>query len=739
MRSDRKKSLQKEGQAQERLWPGLFRNRWEQGALLAVLVLLVYLPSLQAGFVWDDDALVTDNPLLGDARGLWRIWTEPGASPQGHYWPLVHTSFWLEHWGWGSHALGYHLTNGVLHTLNVILIWLLLVRLRVPGAWFAALIFAIHPVHVESVTWITERKNVLSVFFYLCAFLAYERFHREREGKFYAASLGLFIAALLSKSIAISLPLALLVWLWWKDGKWGRKDLLAILPLLAIAALSALLYVSVFQRSVSYHSGLTLPERLILAGRTLWFYAGQVAWPAKLMAIYPRWTLDAGALGQYLYPGGVVAALLLLGAFRDRLGRGPLACALYFCITLGPLLGLLDMGPYMEISYVTDHALYPASLGLIVLFTGGIANWLRRQSRVEWISAGALGGCLVVALAGLTWRHERQFQDMETLFTHSLKMNPQAFAAHNNLGFALMRQGKIEQARQQFAKALELRPDFPAANYNMGIVLNLSGDSEGAVVHFSKALETRPAHVETLINLGLALFRQGKYSEALHHLQRAVEKAPDNVQARKNLGAALAETGDLSGAVEQFRAALERAPDDADLRFNLARALARTGDLANAEKEYLQVLEANPDDGEARYQLAIALDSQGKQPDAAEELEKILAESPEDARALTRLAWLKATASEAGIRNGTEAVRLAEKANELTRGQQPTVLDTLAAACAEAGQWNRAVKTAKDAENAARQAGMESFAQEIEQRRMQYERREAAGDKHVPSPLEGEG
>jgi len=447
------------------------------------------------------------------------------------------------------------------------------------------------------------------------------------------------------------------------------------------------------------------------------------------MAIYPRWTLDAGAPEQYLYPGGIVAALLLLGVFRDRLGRGPLACALYFCITLGPLLGLLDMGPYMEISYVTDHALYPASLGLIVLFTGGIAAWLRQQSRVEWISAGALGGCLVVALAGLTWRHEGHFRDMETLFTHSLKMNPQAFAAHNNLGFALMRQGRIEQARQQFSKALEMRPDFPDANYNMGVVLNLAGDNEGAAAHFARALETRPAHVETLVNLGLALFHQEKYSEALPHLQRAVENAPDNAQARKSLGAALAETGDRPAAVEQFRAALELAPEDADLRFNLARALTQTGDLAGAEIEYLQVLDANPHDGEARYQLAVALDSQGKLQDAAEELEKILAGSPEDARALTRLAWLKATASGAEVRNGTEAIRLAEKANELTAGQQPTVLDTLAAAYAEAGQWGRAVETAKDAADAARQAGMESFAQEIDERRMKYERGEAVGEK----------
>ncbi|HOW19171.1 MAG TPA: O-GlcNAc transferase, partial [Phycisphaerae bacterium] len=335
---------------------------------LLLLALAVYIPAMRGGFVWDDDDYVTENRTLRSLDGLGRIWFDIRATPQ--YYPLVFTSFWLEYHLWDSRPGGYHVVNILLHGTSAVLLWLVLRRLAVPGAWFAAAVFAVHPVHVESVAWITERKNVLSGVFYLSAALVWLRFAgldcpraaEPRRRSLYAIGLFLFACALLSKSVTASLPAALLLVLWWKRGRIARGDFLPLVPFFALGAVMGLITAWVERHHVGAEGAewaLSAAERCLIAGRALWFYAAKLIWPVRLTFIYPRWPIDSGVWWQYLYPIAAVAAIGLLWGLRRRIGRGPLVAVLFFAITLAPALGFFDVYP-MRYSFVADHFQYHA-------------------------------------------------------------------------------------------------------------------------------------------------------------------------------------------------------------------------------------------------------------------------------------------------------------------------------------------------------------------------------------------
>ena len=349
-------------------------------ASLALLIFLAsmiaYLPAMGGGFIWDDNDYVTENPTLRDVAGLREIWLDPSATPQ--YYPLVHSSFWIEYQLWGLNPTGYHVVNVLIHILNALLLWRVLTRFSVPVAWFAALVFAIHPVHVESVAWITERKNVLSGFFYLSAVLCFLNFDdftklhvqeaRRRYGWYVAAHV-CFIAALFSKTVASTLPAALLVMIWWKRGKITLRNIVALLPMFAIGVFMGLFTVRLEKEQVGAQGidwELSLIERLLIAGRAIWFYAGKLVWPFELIFTYPRWNIDHNQAWQYVFPAGVLAVLVGLWMTRNRIGRGPLAAVCFFCGTLFPALGFFDVYP-MIFSFVADHFQYMASIGVIVL------------------------------------------------------------------------------------------------------------------------------------------------------------------------------------------------------------------------------------------------------------------------------------------------------------------------------------------------------------------------------------
>ena len=511
-----------------------------QGGLIILLVFLAYLPALHGGFIWDDDVYVTNNPTLHDLGGLQRIWFEVGAVPQ--YYPMVHTTFWLEYHLWGLHPMGFHLINVLLHATAAILLWQVLLRLRIQGAWLAAVLFALHPVCVESVAWITERKNVLSAVFYFAAALAYLRFVAWAEPggpnrlrwHWYLVALVLFMAALLSKTVTCTLPTALLLVCWWKQGRVQRGEILPLLPFFALGVGLGLLTAWIEK----YHVGaqgaawsLTLADRCLIAGRALWFYAGKLVWPAHLTFIYPRWKIESAVWWQWLFPvaaAGVVAGLWLA---RRRLGKGPLVAVLFFAGTLGPALGFVNVYP-MRYSFVADHFQYLASVGLITLCAAGLA----RIPRI-------IPTTLVVLLGALAWQQAGIYRNPETLWRDTLSKNPDCSMAHNNLGSLLYDQGHMEEAMEHYRKAIQNDPNNYEALNNLGIALGTQGQFDEAIENIHKAIQIKPNFSGALVSLGIALASRGQFDEAIGNFRQAIQIDPNNCEALNNLGNAFAAGG----------------------------------------------------------------------------------------------------------------------------------------------------------------------------------------------------
>lgn len=516
-------------------WP------WIAAFFLIITTLLAYFPVIRdGGFIWDDDLYVTANRHLLSAQGLLDIWTKPGPMRGGtpQYYPLTFSSLWLDYRFWKLQPLGYHLVNVLLHAFNAVLVWRVLRRLCVPGALLAAAVFAFHPVNVESVAWIAERKNVLSGFFYLLSLLFYLRFMDIQKAgpqpsedksrlRFYFLAMILFICALASKTVTASLPAAILLILWWKNGSIRWKDLLLTAPMFLLGAGSGLFtaYVEKYQAGASGAEWLLTPvEHCLLAGRSLWFYLGKLAWPQELMFSYPRWEIDQGVWSQYLFPLAAAAVTAGLWFFRRRIGKGPLAAALFFAGTLAPVLGFLNVYP-LRFSYVADHFLYLASLGPIALGSAGLAlGWSRLEPRAAGIwkkAAIASAGILLLTLGLLTWRQGGIYKNSDLLWRDTIRKNPASWMAHNNLGCSLQEQGRTEEAISHFREALRAKPDFAYAQNNLGVALQRQGQTEEAIAHFREALRIIPDFENAHLNLGTALGEQGKTEEALSHIKEA--------------------------------------------------------------------------------------------------------------------------------------------------------------------------------------------------------------------------
>ncbi|MHC4218863.1 MAG: tetratricopeptide repeat protein, partial [Planctomycetota bacterium] len=428
----------------------------------------------------------------------------------------------------------YHVVNILLHALSAVLLWRLLKRLEVPGAWVAAAVFALHPVHVESVAWITERKNVLSGLFYLAAALLYLRVALIKPSRrLYAGSLALFLGALLSKTVTCSLPAALLLVLWWKRGRLGWRDVGALAPFFALGIALGLVTVWMEIHRVGAEGAewdLSLVDRCLVAGRALWFYAAKLAWPWSLMFVYPRWEIDAGVWWQYLFPIAAAAVVAGLWLARSRIGRGPLVAVLFFAGTLFPALGFFDVYP-MRYSFVADHFQYLASLGLVALGVGAGFTAARRFGDRGRVIAAIASGVFLLVLGTLTWRYGPVFQNEETLWRHTLARNDTAWIAHNNLGNVLRADRRYDEAVHHFQRAVEINPDHARAYNNIGGILGLQGRPEEAVPYFRRALELDPTLGRAHANLGNALLMQGHVEEAIHHFQEAARINPELAHA----------------------------------------------------------------------------------------------------------------------------------------------------------------------------------------------------------------
>ncbi len=582
-----------------------FKRTALAASALVVATLAAYGPALRGGFIWDDHDHVTRNAAVQNPNGPADIWLRVGATPQ--YYPLVFTSFWIEHALWGLEPFGYHLDNVLLHALNALLLWRVLRRLSVPGAWLAAAVFALHPLQVESVAWITERKNVLSGAFCLAALLAYLRFaqinpQRGSDGdspatwRWYALSLALFVAALLSKTVTCSLPAVILLVLWWKRRRAGGRAVLALVPMFAVGVALGLLTVWLEKhqiRAAGSEWDYSPVERCLIAGRALWFYLGKLVWPAQLTFWYPRWRIDAGQWQQFLYPAAFAGLLAALWLLRHRFGRAALVSLLIFAGTLVPALGFFDVYP-MRFSFVADHFQYLAGIAPIALLTtlATLAFHARRnrtsaapRTRPMPAAARLVAALLLGTLATLTWRQAAHYRTYETLLRDTLAKNPSAAVAHLNLGHVLQEQGRLEQAVTHFQEVVRLGPDAHKAHNNLGFVLERLGQIEDAVRH---------------------------------------------------------------------------------------------------------------------YRASIALDDRLPDP-------------------FNNLAWLLSTHADAKVRDGAEAVSLAERAVRLTGSRNPHFLDTLAAAYAEVGRYQEAIQTAQQAHGQLRHPALAPVAARVRSRIALYE------------------
>jgi len=620
--------------------------------VLLVLTFVVYLPALRAGFIWDDDHYVTLNPVLRDLNGLRRIWFEIGATPQ--YYPLVFTSFWLERRLWGLNPLGYHAVNVTLHAANSVLLWLLLRRLRVPGSSLAAAIFAIHPVHVESVAWITERKNVLSGFFYLAALRTYLKYRPvdieadygvnapmrdpgSRIPHSYLLSLLLYLCALLCKTVTCSLPATILLLGYWKRCRIARRDVVPLIPMFALGASLSLLTGWLERFNVGAEGSdwdQTLVERCLIAGRAVWFYLGKLLWPHPLVFIYPRWDIDAGIWWQWLFPLTALALVAALFAVRHRAGRGPLVAALFFGGTLVPALGFVNVYP-MRFSFVADHFQYLASPGPIVVIAATIA-------RSRWSIVPALACGVIVALGALAFSQARLYVDEEILWRHTLRLNPTAWMAHGNLGKLLVEKGRIDEGLEHCRVVVKVRPDLASSHCNLGGALITAGRFEEAIKHLRDALDIKPRHLRSLHDLAYALLQAGHAQEAVRYALQAVEIEPNASRLRRLLGDIYVRLGQDREAAVEYEAALARFADAPDLHYRVGTIYARLGQNSRAIEHFQAALRLRPDYPEALTNLAVALSAEGRADQAIVCLHRAVTLRPESANARFNLACLLA-------------------------------------------------------------------------------------------------
>jgi protein O-mannosyl-transferase len=627
-----------------------------KSAVIVLATWIAYLPALQCEFIWDDDDYVVENNTLRDTAGLWAIWTDPSATPQ--YYPLVHSTFWLEYQTWGLSAGGYHATNIFIHMLNALLLWWLLVRLGVPTAWLAALVFAVHPVHVESVAWITERKNVLSGLFYFLSIHAYLHFWdftkpvvneadlasvetttgKRRWLAFAGANL-FFVAALLSKTVTSTLPAAILVLVWWKQGFIPIRKSLSLAPMLIIGFVFGLftIWLEKFQVGASgVDWDLSFMERWLIAGRALWFYAGKLIWPAELIFTYPRWDIDASQWWQFLFP---LAAFLVIGLawhFRQKVGRGPLAAILLFAGTLFPALGFFDVYP-MRFSFVADHFQYLASVALIVLYVAAAAKAFTSLLSESPLSQRFASLALATLLGYLTWHQTLIYEGLEPLWRDTLAKNSESFMAHNNLAALLNRRGDYEEAEAHLRESMRIKPGFVDSIVNMGKAREGQGDIDAALKYYQEATELSPGLATAWNSLGAMHGAKGDLMTAERYFLHATKLQPDYVSAHLNLGALYVAQQKWASAVEHFERVRELQPDLTAARDSLANAYLMVEDFDAAELLLKEILSEQPDNIPAIGALGVMAAKQQRYRTAIHYFEQLLSLEPNEPNALAQL------------------------------------------------------------------------------------------------------
>ncbi len=623
--------------------------------VLAALAIVSCLPALWGEFVWDD-FLLTKLKAISSWKGIWQIWFDPASAylqrdaVEGHYWPLLYTTFWLEHKLWGFSPLGYHALNLLLHSANTAILWRLLLRLEVPGAFFAAALFAVHPLHAESVAWVISRKDLLSALFYLTAFSMWVRFTETPGPRRYTAALALFAAALLCKSVAITLPAALLILQWWRKGRIAPRDLVLVTPFFLVGLIVGGFDIWFYKTNTALSFDYSVYERILIASRALWFYLEKLFWPANLAVIYPRWEIDtADPLGWV----GVCAAITLafaLWIMRRRIGRGPMACALFFAVTLSPTLGFVDYS-YMGHSFVADRFQYLAGIGAIVLFASAAARAARRLSPVTGGAARGLALALLVLLGAVTWNQTGVYKNEISLFSHVISFNPASWAANQNLGMALLRHNRFEDAEIHLRRSLEIFPFNTKAFRNLGEALKGRKRYEESLQWYRAAVRAEPDEPLNHLGIGTVLLALDRYSEGISSMKRALELGHDLSTAPRIhalIGQGFRKMGRHGEADKHFGLAvklgMEMSPPDPGVVFSRAEDLRERRLYEESLKWYRSVIEINSGFALAYAGMGDSLYQLGRYAEAVSSIRRALELEPDFPMAPT-LHYLMAQAS----------------------------------------------------------------------------------------------
>jgi protein O-mannosyl-transferase len=657
--------------------------------IIVVAAILAYLPSINGGFILDDDLLVTNNQFIQTSDGLYRFWC---SSEPVDFWPATSTTFWIEWRLWGMNSAGYHVTNLILHIIEALLIWIILRKLSIPGAFLAAMIFTVHPVNVESVAWIAQRKNMMALLLFLLSILWYMKSFdlapRPTFGRcpvatkqstahsppstvhsciWYWLSFSAFALAILSKGSVIVLPVLVLGIIWWLRPL-TRQDLVRTAPFFLVAGVLTVVnmwFQSHASNEVIRTAGFV--ERLLGAGSVVWFYLYKAFLPLNIAFVYPQWRIEAGNPLWWLPMLALLVVTAVLWRYRASWSRPLLFAWGYFCAALVPVMGFADVG-FMKYSLVADHYQHIAIISAIALASAGWSEWhYLSRNAAHWATAIAV--VTVGTLTFLTYQQNELYRDAITLYRDTLEKNPECWIAQNNLGVALFHTGQVQTPIELYEKAIQLNPDFTPAYNNLGLALHRAGRYQEAINLYEQALLFRPNYAEAHNNLGITLYKDDRLPEAIEHYLEALRLKPDFADAHSNLAVALAQGGRFQEAIVQYRQALQIKPDDPEYFYNLGNALVKTDQLKEGINQYEQALRFNPDSPRVHSNMGGALIKLGRPQEAIEHLRKALQLMPEDAGA-----WNNLAIAYARSRQSSEAVAAAQKALELARSQGQTAL-----------------------------------------------------------------
>jgi len=658
--------------------------------VIVSLVFAVHSPALRAGFIWDDADHLTQNPCIIGPLGLKEIWTTPHAI----YYPFVLTVFWALHKIVGLSPFPYHLLNLLMQAGSALLLWQVLRQLDIRGAWFGALLWAVHPVTVQSVAWVTELKNTQSCFFYLLSILLFLKAEARRETgatnfwPFFGLSLLSFVFAVTSKTATAMLPVVLLLCLWWTRGTVRRGHLVLIAPFLFVAALAAgwTVYEQRFlSRAVGPDWSLNAMQRLAIAGWNVWFYLGKIFWPHPLIFIYPRWKIETLRLIDFIPSLAAAIALFLLWRNRNGFLRPIFFAAAYFVVCLFPVLGFFNVY-FFKFSFVSDHFQYLACMGPLA-FAGSAGSMALSSLSLNKRWRFVAGASVVLLLGALTWRQATTYRDAETLYRATIERDPESWMAKFNLGEILLHRNEIDTGIQYLREAAMERPADPKANVGLADALRQKGELKDAITYYKKALDS----------------------------------VPDDAAAHVGLALVLEKTGELEGASAHYKAALQQDPKSPDIHYDLANILLQTGKINEASAEIQQVLVFQPENSDAHITLGNIFLRQNNERSAIAEYESALKISPRSPIAQNNLAWVLATASEHSLRDGKRAIQLAEESSHASTETEPSALRTLAAAYAESKDFEHARTTAQRALKLARDQGDTNLVETLQQESGRYE------------------